>query len=81
MKLNFLNARIQKVRLAVILSDAAILWIVMPCRWRHLLGHFRGRNFRGFVRKVGREEDDVKNGVFWDVTPRGSCKNGRFGGT
>jgi hypothetical protein len=23
----------------------------------------------------------VKNGVFWDVTPCGSCKNQRFGGT
>jgi hypothetical protein len=23
----------------------------------------------------------MKNGVFWDVTPRGSCKNRRFGGT
>jgi hypothetical protein len=23
----------------------------------------------------------LKNGVFWDVTPYGSCKNGRFGGT
>jgi hypothetical protein len=23
----------------------------------------------------------VKNGVFWDVTPCGSCKNLRFGGT
>jgi hypothetical protein len=23
----------------------------------------------------------IKNGVFWDVTPRGSCKNRRFGGT
>jgi hypothetical protein len=23
----------------------------------------------------------LKNGVFWDVTLRGSCKNGRFGGT
>jgi hypothetical protein len=22
----------------------------------------------------------VKNGVFWVVTPRGSCKNRRFGG-
>jgi hypothetical protein len=22
-----------------------------------------------------------KNGVFWDVTPCGSCKNRRFGGT
>jgi hypothetical protein len=23
----------------------------------------------------------LKNGVFWDVTPCGSCKNRRFGGT
>jgi hypothetical protein len=23
----------------------------------------------------------LKNAVFWDVTPRGSCKNRRFGGT
>jgi hypothetical protein len=23
----------------------------------------------------------VKNAVFWDVTPRGSCKNLRLGGT
>jgi hypothetical protein len=23
----------------------------------------------------------VKNGVFWDVTPCGSCKNRRFAGT
>jgi hypothetical protein len=23
----------------------------------------------------------MKNGVFWDVMPRGSCKNRRFGGT
>jgi hypothetical protein len=23
----------------------------------------------------------IENGVFWDVTPCGSCKNRRFGGT
>jgi hypothetical protein len=23
----------------------------------------------------------MKKGVIWDVTPCGSCKNGRFGGT
>jgi hypothetical protein len=23
----------------------------------------------------------MKNGIFWDVTPCGSCKNRRFGGT
>jgi hypothetical protein len=26
-------------------------------------------------------EKKLKNGVFWDVTPCGSCKNRRFGGT
>jgi hypothetical protein len=25
--------------------------------------------------------NNTKNAVFWDVTPRGSCKNRRFGGT
>jgi hypothetical protein len=24
---------------------------------------------------------NMKNGVIWDVTPCGSCKNGHFGGT
>jgi hypothetical protein len=24
---------------------------------------------------------ELKKGVFWDVTPCGSCKNRRFGGT
>jgi hypothetical protein len=29
----------------------------------------------------GRAMLNVKNDVFWHVTPRGSCKNRRFGGT
>jgi hypothetical protein len=28
-----------------------------------------------------KQKRDVKNGVFWDVMPCGSCKNQRFGGT
>jgi hypothetical protein len=28
-----------------------------------------------------KHTDLMKNGVFWDVTPCGSCKNRRFGGT
>jgi hypothetical protein len=28
-----------------------------------------------------RLQEELKNGVFWDVTPCGSCKNRRFGGT
>jgi hypothetical protein len=29
----------------------------------------------------GEITQNMKNGVFWDVTPRSSCKNRRFGGT
>jgi hypothetical protein len=28
-----------------------------------------------------RINEELKNGVFWDVMPCGSCKNRRFGGT
>jgi hypothetical protein len=36
-----------------------------------------------FIRATGIGElgTTLKNGVFWDVTPCGSCKNRRFGGT
>jgi hypothetical protein len=35
----------------------------------------------GYVRFEVFTAVTMKNGVFWDVTPRGSCKNRRFGGT
>jgi hypothetical protein len=31
--------------------------------------------------KFNRDPLSMKNGVFWDVTPCGSCKNRRFGST
>jgi hypothetical protein len=31
--------------------------------------------------RVHCKSQDKKNGVFWDVTPCGPCKNRRFGGT
>jgi hypothetical protein len=34
-----------------------------------------------YVRFVGFTAVTMKNDVFWDVTPCGSCKNRRFGGT
>jgi hypothetical protein len=45
--------------------------------------------FRGVVtekyiytlRTKAETPSETKNGVFWDVTPCGSCKNRRFGGT
>jgi hypothetical protein len=38
--------------------------------------------FRNFLAFYGtRSKITLKNSVFWDVTPQGSCKNRRFGGT
>jgi hypothetical protein len=34
-----------------------------------------------FLSLFWRTEAGLKNGFFWDVTPCGSCKNRRFGGT
>jgi hypothetical protein len=34
-----------------------------------------------YVRFEGFKAVTMKNGVFWDVTPCGSCKNRRFEGT
>jgi hypothetical protein len=38
-------------------------------------------NPKGCVRFQVFTAVTMKNGVFWDVTPCGSCKNRRFGGT
>jgi hypothetical protein len=41
----------------------------------------QGVNKEIFVRFEVFTAVTMKNGVFWDVTPCGSCKNRRFGGT
>jgi hypothetical protein len=50
---------------------------------RHLL--WTERHWAGCLRvllfPVPSNPLTVKNGVFWDVTPYGSCNNRRFGGT
>jgi hypothetical protein len=33
------------------------------------------------VTRIGELRTTLKNGVFWDVAPCGSCNNRRFGGT
>jgi hypothetical protein len=33
------------------------------------------------IPEANKRKVKLKNGVFWDVTPCGSCKNRRFGGT
>jgi hypothetical protein len=49
--------------------------VVPPPKWKY-----------GQVIQISKGEEkktgfSKKNGVFWDVTPCGSCKNRRFGGT
>jgi hypothetical protein len=41
----------------------------------HFTGSENYRRFQAFTAVT------MKNGVFWDITPRGSCNNRRFGGT
>jgi hypothetical protein len=41
----------------------------------------RGLSLHGYYPSVSAKHLYIKNGVFWDVTPCGSCKNRRFGGT
>jgi hypothetical protein len=53
--------------------------------------HISGKVDKENIRIVGTENPHVrfevftavtmKNVIFWDVTPCGSCKNRRFGGT
>jgi hypothetical protein len=33
------------------------------------------------IKHSNQQAGNMKNGVFWDITPCGSCKNRRFGGT
>jgi hypothetical protein len=38
-------------------------------------------DFSNFILCICKNKTSLKNGVFWDVTLCGSCKNRRFGGT
>jgi hypothetical protein len=55
----------------------------ISCRNRTLSPHTNRFNVNGkiFVRFEVFTAVTMKNGVFWDVTSCGSCKNRRFGGT
>jgi hypothetical protein len=43
--------------------------------------HIDISNYLNIARFVVFMAVTIKDGVFWDVTPCGSCKNRRFGGT
>jgi hypothetical protein len=60
---------------------------VYGCYWNgksqhsHACFHLASENIRARVRISAETTTIMKNGVFWHVTSRGSCKNRRFGGT
>jgi hypothetical protein len=55
------------------LANIFTLYVYLSCEVRQRLQHYLGFEIFTVV--------NMKNGDFWDVTPCGSCKNRRFGGT
>jgi hypothetical protein len=60
------------------LTTASLIW---EGRYRLIWIPQRQLNYSEFVRLEVFTAVTMKNGVFWDVTPCGSCKNRRFGRT
>jgi hypothetical protein len=68
----------------MLLKFAALLHIIYVCRKEALYKNSSVHIVYSLVFSVRVEvfkAVTMKNGVFWDVTPCGSCKNQRFGGT
>jgi hypothetical protein len=57
-----------------VLEERAIRSIIRATRIGEFTNNISSVRFEVFTAVI------MKNGVFWDVTPRGSCKNRRFGG-
>jgi hypothetical protein len=55
----------------------------VPRRLYNLMHNHRKWNFAECIYKnfLSKECYSMKNAVIWDMTPSGSCKNRRFGGT
>jgi hypothetical protein len=69
--------------MAVTIKNAVFLDIktqFVPHR-KHITSPLQSSAGYCYVRFEVFTEATMKNAVFWDVTPCGSCKNGRFGGT
>jgi hypothetical protein len=60
-------------------SSKSNWWCKRARRHSVLFKHYDNHNLRDGV--MFWRNWSLKNGVFWDVTPCGSCKNRRFGGT
>jgi hypothetical protein len=76
------------------MMKGVVLWDVTSCdsyKSRYFGGTYRLHHQGDKIRRARNNVSSVrfevftavtmKNGVFWDVTPCGSCKNRRFGGT
>jgi hypothetical protein len=56
-------------------------WATTTC-WRNIQIVFEATPYNYHQCKIwGFQGVTKKNGVFWDVTPCGSCNSRRFGGT
>jgi hypothetical protein len=66
-------------------SRSPAVWYVLFTSFRTFIGGYAMllwlTEFKGSVRFEVFTAVTMKNGVFWDVTPYGSCKNRRFEGT
>jgi hypothetical protein len=48
---------------------------------RHIMSPLQSPVSQCYVRSEVFRAETMKNGILWEVTPCGSCKNRRFGGT
>jgi hypothetical protein len=69
------------VSVVVITVDICIYKVVRYLKRIVRNGAWMVQSISGGVRFEVFTAVTMKNGVFWDVTPCGSCKNLRFGGT
>jgi hypothetical protein len=54
---------------------------IIPQTFMHIIYMALCEQLQNDVRSEVFTAVTMMNGVFWDVTPCGSCKNRRFGGT
>jgi hypothetical protein len=61
-------------------SNTNVARSIQICNLTRCLAHYRNMRTQKYLRFEVFTAVTMKNGVFWDVTPCGSCKNRRFGG-
>jgi hypothetical protein len=62
----------------------AVFWDIKTqfiAQWRHIMSPLQSSAGKYYVRIEVFTAVTMKNAISWEVTPCGSCKNRRFGGT